>query len=204
MGDSDRRIPLLPLLLTILLAAACTNSGTNEAKSRSAANLAPNSPATTQAGVPTLTTRASATTAIAPPPTYSATTTLPPGVTIPRSTLPDPGGCATASLAVTASLQGQQPAVCVHVGAILNVTFDGRSGNPVLSSIGPCNPCVNDHSILTVISRSGTGYVFVSQLQATKPGTTSVYASWNDPNAATSPPTTTPPPSYGVTVTVIS
>jgi len=143
-------------------------------------------------------------TAIATPPTTRpATTTLPPGVTIPPSTSPIPGSCATTSLAVTASQTYQQPAVCVHVGAILTVTFDSTGHAPVLSTVGPCNPCVNDHSILTVISRSGSGYVLVSQLRATRSGTTSVYACWNDPNAATSPPTSTPPPTYGVTVTVL-
>jgi hypothetical protein len=203
MGDLRRRFIPLSLLLMSFLGAACTNSTTSAAKPRSAANLVPFSPATTRAGAPPLTTNSPSTATMPPPPSYPVTTTLPPGVTIPPSTLPNPGGCAITSLAVTASLPNQQPAVCVHAGAILTVTFDSRGSNPVLSTVGPCNPCVNDHSILTVISRSGTGYVLVSQLRATNPGTTDAYASWNDPNAAASPPTSTPPPSYGVTVTVL-
>jgi hypothetical protein len=182
------RTLLLALLGTSLTAAGCGND--RPAASRSPVHpvgVNPTNPA------PSL-----------PAPTV---TTLATPRSFPPTTASNPSDCQSGSVALAVSLGAAQRSVCLRTGATLTVLFDksgrGGMGLPQQWAVPPIR---QDQPILSVISTSPRGSSLTAVFKAETPGSTTVYANYEEGcSAATTTPCTVPPLGMlALDVTVVS
>jgi hypothetical protein len=114
-------------------------------------------------------------------PTRSTSTTIVPPVTGGAPTTgPVPMDCPSGSVSVAVPLTGPSASVCLHAGSTLTVTFDKSGGAIGLPGPWAVPPVRVDSPILGVISTSPRGAQLLAVFSAESPGTTIVYASFDE------------------------